>query len=259
MKKKLSVLLMSSVIAVACAGCQSDTAADSSDKTSSAAESSVSVSENSTVSSNTEVSAENSISVSDDIEIENNISVADDENFDEIENTETGVDNTFFECAYNSIDISDEKMRLSSIDLSSPAIYTVTTADELKQFYNKNKDTYCLDEVDSGVTFSEATDLCDDMYFEEYDMIIIIQKYNKEDDIDLGDVYVEDSELKINILKTEPSLSDASFNCSLVRVAKQDRGDAKPVVVVAPPMEITSEINYDEVIVESASPDDTSE
>lgn len=250
MKKKLSVILMSSVIAVSCAGCQSAPAAETSDKVSSISESSTSVSESvSDISSETQNSLENSMD-SYDIENSSVSSVQSNTESTDEEGTEQKIITKNLEYAFTPIDISDSNMALQSINLKEPAVHTVTTQDELKQFYDKYKTTYSLDEVDSGNPFSEVTKSCNEDYFVENDIIFVVQNYNKDEEIDFDIIYVENSELKITTLRSEPSSTDSAYTCSLIRVAKNDRGNAKPVIIISEPQEEIIESNPDVILIE---------
>lgn len=228
MKRKLSIIVMTSIIAVACAGCQSDNANNNS-QTSLTSENSVVANESA------DDNNENSSVVSDSSLTDNDISKL-------VSDGEMTPSSKYLEYAYNIIDISNEKTAAGGLDLSNPAIYTITTKDEFTKFYNDYKTSYCLDDVDSGVTFSQATEKCDDDYFSNYDMIIIVQTYDKNDELDYDRIYIENSELKIETLKNEPSSAEnTTYACSIIRVEKSMRNNAKPSLVICKPMEIIPE------------------
>lgn len=230
MKKKLSILLMSSVIAVSLAGCQTDTSSNSS--VSSAPESSSSTSLS---------SDEASVDESDTSAVEGESSESSDNSLEESSSKISAEE--YISVLISSATLSTEKWKLKSIDLSEPIVFTITSSDEMDKFYEEYKDTYSLDDVESNLTFSEIIDtVYSDAYFDGNDIIIIIQKYDTDDDIEINEVYIEDSKLKINVYKNEPSSDEKTgYNCSFVGISKDERGSAEPVIVQNGPMTIVYE------------------
>ncbi len=220
MKKKLSALLISSVIAVSFAGCQP--------------------SEPSNTSS---ANSENQGSVS-----------------SSLQNSESSTDEEIsyiMEYVVSPVSLSTEKMDSKSLDLSSPVAFTITSSEELENFYNKNKDTYCLDVVESGPTFSDRVNSLEENYFDEGDIIIVIQKYSPESEIEFFDIGTQGNRLIINTQFKKPSSGKTAYACSLIQITKAERKNAAPVINTFEPTEeesIVSTVN----VVEKNTASDTS-
>lgn len=241
MKKKLSVILaVSSVIAVSLAGCNSSSQNSSTDKNTST-ESSVTVSSEISPADNSENNNESSTesSTSESKSDDNNSETASEESQESsdspsLENTEQK--SKYLTLSSTQINVSKKKIDLQSYDLSKPGVFTITSVSELNDFYQKNKSSYSLDEVDSGITFSELTKDFDKAFFDENEIIVILQKYDKDNGLEIGDAYIENSELKINVCKTEPSSADkTAYGCSVIGISKNDVGKAKPTVITISP------------------------
>lgn len=209
-KKKLSALIISSVIMVLFAGCQSDN--------------------QQSTSRSSDVGGDYSLVFSD-------VS----ENNDEKSNESSKVQITYY--TVWSVEPSAKAVLAKAPDLREPVIFTIKTYDEFLKFYNDNKDKYSLDDVESGVSFADIMKDFDSVLFDENDAFIIIQEYEKNDGIEFQDIYINGSKLEICVAKKEVS-SNAAFNCSIVSVPKGERGNAVPVVsIVSPGREIYEESN----------------
>ena len=214
MKKKLSILLMSSVIAVSFAGCQTDTSDNNA---------SSSVPESSVSASSEDTSAEES-------ENSENSDTSADESSDE------NIMPEYLSALTSYTILSSDKLNSKSPDLSEPAVFTVTNSDELDKFYDEYKDTYFLDDVESKFTFTETIEtVFGESYLDENDIIIMVQKYDSDYGIEVNEVYVEGSELKIQVYKNTPASADkTAYSCCFMGISKADRADAEPVIVEVP-------------------------
>lgn len=208
MKRKLSILLIGSVIAVSLAGCGGSQPAESSgsanENTSSVTSSDSEGTSNSENSqngeSNADTSSENSASES-----------SDDEEIKYIDTNEI------------SVAISAEVMSKSSAKLDEPAVYVITSVDELNKFYNDHKDEYSLDKSDSGDTFKTVSENMDNDYFADTAAVITVIKYDKtakdedgaEVGAELGMMYVENKVLTVEVYAEKPA-DDSSAGWKLI-------------------------------------------
>lgn len=253
-KKKLSVFVISSVIAVSLAGCGSSSANVSSGEHSdgSSTESSIESNAESSTASNTESNAENSTESStelsyvessesqpvssDNTEPEESVVVSSDESTESSESSLEAGQSKYLTMTVYSTAVSKKNMTAQSIDLSSPSVTKITDTKELKEFYEKYKTTYSLDDVDSGQPFSDITADFDNNFFADNDVVVIVQTCDSESGVEVGEAYIDNSELKITVCKNEPSSADkTAYNCSVIVLNKADVGSAKPSVEILPP------------------------
>ena len=291
MKKKLSVLLIGSLVAISLAGCSgstsgpettavpsdnsvessangessvsSDTSAksesqtDGTSKTDGASKTENSKAQASNAESNGETSvqpSENASSEEEDIgPKEGDIIVDEDGNEfvyheDSTENEPTGDNDDedmpvtsdgkeempkFLDVTYTPIDGKDANIDKSSINMSSPVYYTVSSVDEMKDFVSKYGSTYSINDVESGVTFDTLAEKFDSNYFEVMSLVIIPIKYDSDSEPDIDTITAEGDDYTITVVAPAAS-SDENTNsmCLVVQVNNMERDNRNIVLDV---------------------------
>lgn len=135
-----------------------------------------------------------------------------------------------------TVDISDQAVRSVGTDLSKPAVYYIKSAEELHKFYESYRKTYSLDSTDGGLDFNTSVQTLDSGFFADNDMIIIVQRYAKGTEFEVGDVYSQDGGAAIDIYKEEPSSDDnAFFVLDMIAAESKELGGKTPVLNILPP------------------------
>lgn len=222
MKKRLSILLIGSIIAVSFAGCNITTGKDSKSK------------ENSTASSVSDTADDNAE--------ENNNADGTDSTDDtaDAEDGETVTDSSeeaynpsgFIEIGYDTVDISDKEAAKANLDLKDIKTFTITSKKELDSFYKENAEKYFLDKVDGGKTFTEVSKEYDDDFYTIYNQVVVIYQYEKDTEVE-PEAKLDDKEIKIDIYAKQPESTDkAAYSCMVLRYDKLDAKDAVPKVTL---------------------------
>ena len=218
MKRKLSILLAGSVIAVALAGC-GGTQTESSDVSDMSAESSA-VSDVST--ENSDVSEEN-VSSSD--------NTAESSADNAAESSESEEQSKYIQYSIITADISDEEIENAKTDFSKPTAFTVSSVNELNEFYKNNVKKYSLDKVDTGEDFKSLTADYDDNYFGTYSLVIILTKYKADTETDVGLVTLNNGSLNMDLYAEQPNQNDkTAYTCIITGFESSKIKGAKPVI-----------------------------
>lgn len=134
-----------------------------------------------------------------------------------------------------TVDISDKDVAAAKTDLSQPQVYYITNTTELHNFYEKYKSAYSLDKTDSGVTFNEDISTLDNTFFKDNDAVIIVQQYNKNKEITIGDVYKQGSGTAVDIYKEAPSSADdTAYVLDIIGALKTDFSGKAPSLNILP-------------------------
>lgn len=261
MKKKLSVLLIGSLVAISLAGCSGtnqpvETTAvpsDSSVESAAGGESSVKsdvsansetkdtsktdVSKNET--SNDEKTAESSVEESEedigpkegDIVVDedgNEYIYHEDEEFeieDSMQVTSDGKEEQpkYLDVTYTPIDVKDSNVEPDVIDMSNPEYYLITNTAELSDFVSKYEKTYSLNTVESGVDFNTIAEKFDDTYFEYMSVVVIPAEYDKNTESEIGTITIQGDDYVIEVCTQQAQSKDRTNTlCFVVQTYKSD-------------------------------------
>lgn len=261
MKKKLSVLLIGSLVAISLAGCSGtnqpvETTAvpsDSSVESAAGGESSVKsdvsansetkdtsktdVSKNET--SNDEKTAESSVEESEedigpkegDIVVDedgNEYIYHEDEEFeieDSMQVTSDGKEEQpkYLDVTYTPIDVKDSNVEPDVIDMSNPEYYLITNTAELSDFVSKYEKTYSLNTVESGVDFNTIAEKFDDTYFEYMSVVVIPAEYDKNTESEIGTITIQGDDYVIEVCTQQAQSKDQTNTlCFVVQTYKSD-------------------------------------
>lgn len=136
------------------------------------------------------------------------------------------------------VDVADSKISADAAKDEGKAFY-INSYNDFTDFYEKNKVSYSLDDVESGEPFSSAAKEFDETFFETECLIATLQKFEKGTNIEVGDVYKDNNGSVITICKELPSSqANTSYILLLVTIEKSDLDNTKPVI------EIISSENY---------------
>ena len=112
-------------------------------------------------------------------------------------------------------------------DIKLPAVYSITSEEELKDFISKNNTVYSLNEPYSEdpnmdkLSFRNRADDLEPNYFTQNDMMIVITPYAKSSECDLGNVVVKDNTIDVEIWAQQPkNADDTGYVCLLVNMEK---------------------------------------
>lgn len=211
MKKQITIILISSVIAMVLCGCtqQNETTPD---KNSSAGSSVSAASENAEEKEDDKDKEEEKASAQ--VSVDSDGVVYNDEG--EVLSTPS----KYISTTQMEFDISDAEMAKANEELK---ISFFTSKKELDDFYSSNKDKYALDKPDNGSDFKTVTkDLTDD-YFTIYNVMVVVQSYDKEKGIEIGDTYKNDNGVVLDIYRDEPASADkAAYTMSIICYSKDE-------------------------------------
>ena len=134
-----------------------------------------------------------------------------------------------------TVDISDKEVAAAKTDLSDPQVYYITNTTELHNFYEKYKTAYSLDKVDGGLSFNEAVSTLDGTFFKDNDAVIIVQQYDKDKEITIGDVYKQGGGSAVDIYKEEPTYADhTAYVLDIIGALRSDLGGKTPQLCILP-------------------------
>ena len=287
MKKKLSLLLIGSLVAISLAGCSGSTSdpettavpSDSSVESAANGESTVSsdnsgksegdtnstansVSENSETKTSDASEKEDSVQPSEstasdeedigpkegDIVIdedgneyvyhEDSVEDEQNENNDDSEDMPVTSDNKeempkYLDVTFTPIDIKDANIDKSSINMSSPVYYQISSVDEMEKFVSEYGKTYSVNDVESGVTFDTLAEKFDSTYFDAMSLVIIPAKYDKDSEPDIDTITLEGNDYVITVVTPSASSDDnTDCICFVVQVNDLEREDRNIVINV---------------------------
>lgn len=228
MKKQLTaIILISSVIAMILCGCTQKANDSSADEGANTESGSSQTSGNTDSSTKSDASSGSSASDSDKNTQNSTAEKAD-------ENSEDGKDAVVYDengaviqtptkyvsTTQMTVDLSDEVLSKTGDSLR---LAFITSRKELDDFYNSNKDKYSLDKVDSGSDFKTAVKDLNDVFFESNNAMIIVQSYDKDKGVEIGDTHIEDKGALIDIYKEEPRAPDkAAYVMNIICYSKDD-------------------------------------
>ncbi len=259
MKKKLSVILMGSVLALAITGCSakvtppsgaaeptgssvSDTADTSSEEpsaeeeeqeislqseTAEPSDTASSSSDNSTVSVSEPSSPVSSQSGSHSSDAASSSSAP--EPSEEVTVSDTG--NDYLSYSTDFVDLSDKEITAQKTDLSSVKCFKITDKAALEDFYKTNAAAYALDKVDTGNTFGELARTFDESYMNHYCLVIILTQHKTGSEVDTGIARIVDGKLNIVLYAEQPKEKDkTSYTCIITGFDKNQVGSAEPQI-----------------------------
>ncbi len=274
MKKKLSLLLIGSLVAISLAGCSGSTSgpettavpSDSSVESAANGESTVSsdnsgksegdtnstvnsVSENSETKTSDASEKEDSVqpsesTASDEEDIgpkEGDIVIDEDGNeyvYHEDSVEDVTSDNKeempkYLDVTFTPIDIKDANIDKSSINMSSPVYYQISSVDEMENFVSEYGKTYSVNDVESGVTFDTLAEKFDSTYFDAMSLVIIPAKYDKDSEPDIDTITLEGNDYVITVVTPSASSDDnTDCICFVVQVNDLEREDRNIVINV---------------------------
>lgn len=228
MKRKLSILLIGSIIAVSFAGCGNNSPSESknpeSNTSNTSSLSSSASSDNSSSAEQNDENGENSSNVSAQVQqSENNENQTSQDGFISTNGTQ------YIDTSAIVVSISNENMAKSTSNLDEPSVYLITSADELSKFYEQYKEDYSLDTVDSGDTFSDTISAFDDEYFKLGALVITVFKYDKTQDSELGEISREGNDLSVLIYAEKPEKAEnTAWQLIIGSVSKSDVENSTP-------------------------------
>ena len=274
MKKKLSLLLIGSLVAISLAGCSGSTSgsettavpSDSSVESAANGESTVSSdnsgkSEGDTNSTANSVSENSETKTSDASEKEDSVQPSEstasdeedigpkegdiviDEDGNEYVYHEDSVEDVtsdnkeempkYLDVTFTPIDIKDANIDKSSINMSSPVYYQISSVDEMEKFVSEYGKTYSVNDVESGVTFDTLAEKFDSTYFDAMSLVIIPAKYDKDSEPDIDTITLEGNDYVITVVTPSASSDDnTDCICFVVQVNDLEREDRNIVINV---------------------------
>lgn len=256
MKKQLTIILISSVIAMILCGCsqsgselgasksesvQSSGSTQTSQSTSSGNETSADSQASDGVSENEDSKTESKSSKTENSEKQESKSSSDkkeqssqNEEVSVIHDEDGNVTSTPSKYVSNTqmtVDLSDSVMAKTGEDLR---LAFITSKKELDDYYTANKDKYALDKPDSGNDFKTAVKDLTDEFFSTNNVMIIVQSYDKGKNVEIGDTHIEDKGAVIDIYKETPRAPDkAAYVMNLICYSKNDISKMPEVNVLA--------------------------
>ena len=240
MKRSLTLILISSMIAVILCGCTS-----SDKEKSSAPESGASGTSQTSGESSAEESAEDGSGT--------------------LSGEEESQGKKYLDTLQIMVDVSDKAISGSGIKPDETKGVFIKTYDEFQKFYSDHKNDYSLENVDSGYGFKEATKDLEKSFFDSYSAMITLQPYDKTQEIEIGDSYTENKTLTMDIYKEQPRAPDKTgYKLLLVCLKKDQCGSLTPKLNILPLSEHYSDESDDGVSVElihedSDSPSDNAD
>lgn len=264
MKKRISMLLVGSLVAISLAGCAGSTstpettAVPSDSSVESTANSDVSASSDtkSDITSKTEASkgeapkdetSDESQTEPSDIKGPEDGDIVLDESGNEIVLNESDVDiddesmpvtsdgneeiPKFLDVTYTPIDVKDSNVEVDVINMNDPQYYLIKNKAELDDFVSKYEKTFSLNDVEDGVKFNELAEKFDDTYFENMSVVVIPVEYDKNTETEVGTITIEDNDYVIEVC-TQPAESPDNINrlCFVIQTYKSDM-EGKNVII----------------------------
>ncbi len=155
-----------------------------------------------------------------------------------------------------TIDVSDAELAKTGEDLNS---FFFTAKKELDDFVKNNKDKYSLEKTDSGNTFSESTDTFDDTFFETMNVLVVVQSYDKDKGIEIGDTHIEAKGPILDIYKEQPRAPDKAAYVLTIISYKKKEVSKKPEINILPAGEMYTDESDPDVIVSLGDEDEDEE
>lgn len=246
MKRKLSILLISSVIAVSLAGCGSQSS-ESKPSAESIVSSSNSASQTTSDTEKTEETSGNSAIQTENTD--NSTQNSEESTSSETVTSENPNEMKFVNTSEFTIDISDEVMAKSSASLEEPAVHILSSKADYDAFCNSYKEEYSLEKSDNGVTFMEKTA---DFDFDANSAVVVVIKHDKSSEAELGMIYSEGNTLNVEVYGDKPSSAEnAAWNLVIATVSKSDVDGKTGITQFVSMAELEEEGDGTEVIAES--------
>ncbi len=157
-----------------------------------------------------------------------------------------------------SVDLSDSVMAKLGEDLR---LAFFTSKKELDDYYTANKDKYALDKPESGSDFKTAAKDLTDEFFESNNVMIIVQSYDKDKGIEIGDTHIEDEGAVIDIYKEAPRAPDkAAYVMNIICYSSDDISKMPEVRILAAGGMYSEESDPDVVVyLDESDPDEDAE
>ncbi len=139
----------------------------------------------------------------------------------------------YLDVTFTPIDGKDANIDKSSINMSSPTYYSISSVDEMNDFVSKYEKTYSVNDVESGVTFNTLAEKFDSNYFEVMSLVIIPVKYDKDTEPDIDTITIEGSDYVITVVAPSAQSDDkANCVCLVVQVNNMEKADKNIVLKV---------------------------
>ena len=263
MKKRLIAVILGSVIAASLCGCSGQNN-NSSSQTASGGESTHSVSdaggsEKETAGSSGDNGGEKSAAASA-AESKGGSSAAVSQDSDgTVYNDEGEVIKTptkYVSTSQLTVDISDKEMASFKEDMT---LAFLTSTKEFEDWYNAGKDKYSLEKTDSGKTFSELTEGFNDVFFQSSNVLVIVQSYDKDAGIEIGDTHNESDGTYIDIYKNKPASDDKAAYVLNISIYNKEEVSQQPQAKVYPAGELYTDESDPDVIVSVGDDEDEEE
>ena len=155
-----------------------------------------------------------------------------------------------------TVDISDAELAKTGEELKS---FFFTTKKELDDFVKNNKDKYALEKTDSGSTFSESTKTFDDSFFDTMNVIVVVQSYDKDKGLEIGDTHIEAKGPILDIYKEQPRAPDKAAYVLTIIGYKKKEVSKKPEINILPAGEMYTDESDPDVIVSLGDDEDEEE
>lgn len=139
----------------------------------------------------------------------------------------------YLDVTFTPIDGKDANIDKSSINMSSPTYYSVSSVDEMNDFVSKYEKTYSVNDVESGVTFNTLAEKFDSNYFEVMSLVIIPVKYDKDTEPDIDTITIEGNDYVITVVAPSAQSDDNTNSvCLVVQVNNMEKADRNIVLKV---------------------------
>ena len=128
---------------------------------------------------------------------------------------------------YNSavLDISDDNMKKSKVDLSEPVVFTISNVEDMENFQSKYETTYSLNNVDSGETFNEITKDFNAAYFDSRCVVVILTSYKKGTESNAGMISYDGKTITLDYYAAKPADGDdVAFGGEVISIMRDDLG-----------------------------------
>ncbi len=266
MKKRISMLLVGSLVAISLAGCSGNTATPETSVVPS--DSSVESNANPDVSSNSDTKSDGSSKTdtskaeapedetSDEIQTEPSDvkgpeegDIVIDESGNEIilHESDVSIDDEsmpvtsdekeelpfFLDVTYTPIDVKDSNVEVDVINMNDPQYYLINSKTELDDFVSKYEKTFSLNDVEDGIEFNTLAEKFDDTYFENMSVVVIPVEYDKDTETEIGTITIDGNNYVIEVC-TQPAATPDKVNrlCFVVQTYKSDMEDKNILIKV---------------------------
>ena len=155
------------------------------------------------------------------------------------------------------VDLSDQAMGNTGETLR---LAFLTSKKELDDYYASNKEKYALDKTDSGSDFQTTVKDLNDVFFEKNNVLLIVQSYDKDKGIEIGDTYIEDKGAVIDVYKENPRAPDkTAYIMNVICYQKEDVPRMPEIKQLAPGGMVTEESDPDVIVSLGDDPDESSD